>query len=229
MKKPTKIVHLEEYIIDLKENYREYKNHKRLIKDMTNAANWINENMLDVNSSYEFEYPDYWGMPKNLREQLGFDEFGYIREEIDGYLDLREEYRESVVAKNKNKHICKVCEKIFTFKNDSKDINKKNICKSCMDNLTPEQEDRLIRCDKKPVDKKILKQIFNEDPIKYKVILSQFIDWILKDPRSIDIILEQYASRIEKEDGIHYKNELMGIQNIPERFFDIFFETKGKK
>jgi len=86
----------------------------KVTKRLRNAVQWIHSNkskifkdILQENISQEFDFDDYWGMPKNICNQLSTDEVDFIQEEVG---DFRDEinnvitYKEADEEKKENKY-----------------------------------------------------------------------------------------------------------------------------
>ena len=63
----------------------------RMNKSMREAILWLAKNRRRLEkekSPYSFDYPDYWGMPKNISSRLSSENVDWIQEEV-GEWDLR--------------------------------------------------------------------------------------------------------------------------------------------
>lgn len=52
-------------------------------KRLKAAAKWLksNKNKIQIHFNYEFDYPDYWDMPKKISDNLTPDEIDWLQEQ----------------------------------------------------------------------------------------------------------------------------------------------------
>lgn len=62
----------------------------KVTKTLKKAVNWLNTNKKLVKSKqkdcYEFDYPDYWGMPKSISYRLSSSEVDWIQSEAHTFM-----------------------------------------------------------------------------------------------------------------------------------------------
>ncbi len=63
-------------------------------KTLKNAVSWLNKNKRRLQKNeWEFDFPDYWGMPKRISYRLSGDEVDWIQSEVwewvENNIDLR--------------------------------------------------------------------------------------------------------------------------------------------
>lgn len=57
----------------------------KVTKTLKSAVSWLNKNKkkIKLEKYWEFDYPDYCGMPPKICSRLSSDEVDWIQEEID--------------------------------------------------------------------------------------------------------------------------------------------------
>ena len=53
------------------------------------AIKWLNENKDKITKKYfwEFDYPDYWGMPKSIYSKLSSSEMDFLLDETESFYE----------------------------------------------------------------------------------------------------------------------------------------------
>jgi hypothetical protein len=64
----------------------------RITKRLRSAVDWINQNrtairknILDEKINVEFDFDDYWGMPKSIANNLSCDEVDFIQDQVGDF------------------------------------------------------------------------------------------------------------------------------------------------